>query len=164
MREEQNTATRDKKPAKVHVYAGICARGKTNLHFVTGTDGQSPPAELNYKGKGAGGGEYRLLLEKHLVPEAQALFKDIPNEWWYMQDGASPHTAKLTKKLLDKLCPHWITDWPANSPDLNPIENGWKIVKDKLRGRSFNTIEQFKSAVVQAWESISVYQIKKANS
>ena len=73
LREEQNTATRDKKPAKVHVYAGICARGKTNLHFVTGTDGQSPPAELNYKGKGVGGGEYRLLLEKHLVPEAQAV-------------------------------------------------------------------------------------------
>jgi DDE superfamily endonuclease len=39
-----------------------------------------------------------------------------------MEDGASSHTAKLTKQLydlngIDKMC------WPANSSDLNPIEN-----------------------------------------
>ena len=42
----------------------------------------------------------------------------------FQQDGASSHTARTTQDYLDKNCPGFIkkTEWPASSPDLNPLD------------------------------------------
>jgi hypothetical protein len=45
--------------------------------------------------------------------------------WVFQHDGASPHRAKITRQFLEPLCLTVLSDfhWPANSPDLNVIEN-----------------------------------------
>lgn len=49
----------------------------------------------------------------------------------FMQDNSSLHTAYLTQGWLSD---HGIqgVDWPPYSPDMNPIENLWKILKAKI--------------------------------
>ncbi len=56
------------------------------------------------------------------------LFKDA--DFIFQQDLAPAHTAKITKSWLND---HGVgvLDWPPNSPDLNPIEDIWGIVKRK---------------------------------
>jgi hypothetical protein len=51
-----------------------------------------------------------------------------------MQDGAKPHATPMIKKFLRDESIE-LMDWPAQSPDLNPIENIWGLLKDKLYDR-----------------------------
>ena len=47
-------------------------------------------------------------------------------------------------------------EWPAVSPDLNPIENLWGILaRDVYRNaRQFQTKEQLKEQVMRSWADI----------
>ena len=51
-----------------------------------------------------------------------------------------------------------VLNWPANSPDLNPIENLWDIVKRKLRDARPNTLDELKAAIEASWASITPQQ------
>ncbi len=68
---------------------------------------------------------YQEMLEHFMLPSADKLFKDA--DFIFQQDLAPAHTAKSTKSWLND---HGVgvLDWPANSPDLNPIENLFLLV------------------------------------
>lgn len=66
------------------------------------------------------------------------------------QDNAPTHTAKAAKAYLDgQVVFEWVKDWPARSPDLNPIENLWGYLAGKLLlwVRKEHTIEALKAEV-----------------
>ncbi len=78
----------------------------------------------------------------------------------FQQDLAPAHTAKGTKNWFND---HGVTvlDWPANSPDLNPIENLWGIVKRKMRDTRPNNADELKATVKETWASIPPQQCHK---
>ncbi len=75
----------------------------------------------------------------------------------FQQDLAPAHTAKGTKSWFND---HGVTvlDWPANLPDLNPIENLWGIVKRKMRDIRPNNADDLKAAIKATWASITPEQ------
>ncbi|KAI5150348.1 hypothetical protein ENBRE01_1441 [Enteropsectra breve] len=48
-------------------------------------------------------------------------------------------------------------EWPAYSPDLNPIENLWGILVLRVyaNARQFDDIDQLKETLIKEWELIS---------
>jgi transposase len=62
---------------------------------------------------------------------------------------------KITKDWLKKN-KITIIDWPANSPDLNLIENIWKQLKDNIQSQKVfpRTVGKLKAALSEEWENL----------
>ncbi len=90
------------------------------------------------------------ILEHFMLPSADKLYGDA--DFIFQQDLAPAHTAKGTKSWFND---HGVTvlDWPANSPDLNLIENLWVIVKRKMRDTRPNNADELKAAIKATWAS-----------
>ncbi len=101
---------------------------------------------------------YQEILEHFMLPSADKLYGDA--YFIFQQDLAPAHTAKGTKSWFND---HGVTvlDWPANSPDLNPIENLWGIVKRKMRDTRPNNADDLKATVKETWASIPPQQCHK---
>ncbi len=84
------------------------------------------------------------ILEHFMLPSADKLYGDADSI--FQQDLAPAHTAKGTESWFNN---HGVTvlDWPENSPDLNPIENLWGIVKRKIRDTRPNNADDMKATV-----------------
>ena len=54
-----------------------------------------------------------------------------------------------------------IIDWPSYSPDLNPIENIWAIMKRKIAGKTFTTINSLKNELCTIWRELDDEMIMK---
>ncbi len=101
---------------------------------------------------------YQEILEHFMLPSADKLYGDA--DFIFQQDLAPVHTAKGTKSWFSD---HGVTvlDWPANSPDLNLIENLWGIVKRKMRDTRPNNADELKATVKETWASIPPQQCHK---
>jgi transposase len=73
----------------------------------------------------------------------------------FMQDNDPKHTAKRTKEWLH-VNQVKLLDWPAQSPDMNPIENLWNIIDQKIRKRKNKpaNVNELWEAVQQEWNGL----------
>lgn len=70
------------------------------------------------------------------------------------EDNDPKHTSKIAKRYR-KLKKIKRIDWPANSPDLNPIENVWHILKGRVRKYRASNVNQLKVAIRKEWSKLS---------
>ena len=92
---------------------------------------------------------YVNIFREHL-PEVK---KMLGNRWRFQQDNDPKHTSCLAKEFLVKNVLQ-VMDWPSNSPDLNPIENLWSIIKSKVEVRMSKNQAELKRFMLEEWGKI----------
>jgi transposase len=120
-----------KNSQKINVWGAISIRGTSTLALF----GHNVNSEV-----------YCAILDEHL----ESIDVLSPDGYTFQQDNAPPHTSKFTKA--------WMADhkikvisWPANSPDLNPIENVWGLIKRKLGLEDPMKTGEWKSKIEDIW-------------
>ena len=98
---------------------------------------------------------YVNVLEKHMV----ANFKSHHCNY-FMHDGAPAHRAKLVSTFLNNNNID-VLDWPGNSPDLNPIENVWHVMKNELQNVKPTNIFKMKEALTNIWQQLDTDYFSK---
>jgi len=68
----------------------------------------------------------------------------------FQQDGDPKHTSKKTRKWLEDH-EFEVMRWPAQSPDLNPIEHLWHYIKSRL-----GEYEEPPNSIQTLWERVQV--------
>ena len=82
--------------------------------------------------------QYQKVLKTRLLPQIREWFGARTGEVIFQQDSAPCHTAKKVKEFIKKEGLR-LLDWPGNSADMNPIENIWKMLKDKMNEETVST-------------------------
>ena len=121
-----------KHPPSVMVWGSFSAGGRAGLHFLP-------------KNTTLNSDKYIDILENHLLP-----FMEIRQCEIFQQDSAPAPTSRRVKNwFADHDIP--LLDWPGNSPDLNPIENMWMILKRRISERNCASIEELKRILTNIW-------------
>ena len=97
---------------------------------------------------------YLELLKDYLIPEIEYAERELGLKMLFMQDNATCHKTALIMDFLSSKDIE-VLSWPAQSPDLNPIENIWNYIKNK-RQKKFGfpaTKSDLIDQVMDIWET-----------
>ena len=121
-----------KHPASLMIWSGFSARQIGYLHLCEST--------VNTK-------EYVKILRTRVLPYQNRFFH---GEMIFQDDSAPAHRSKITNSFKSA---NGITSlpWPSNSPDLNPVENLWQILKKKVNLHRPRTKSELLASIIRVW-------------
>ena len=104
---------------------------------------------------------YHNILVRHGVPSGSRL---IGPGFIFQEDNDPKHSSKYCRNYLrqkESAGTLKMMDWPPQSPDLNPIEQIWGELENKLDRSIVHSKESLWLELQKAWDNISVEVLRK---
>lgn len=138
------------------VWGGMCWNGLTELVFVEKGKKINAAAYVDATLEPAISKLHKRTKTRSTSVVTRRLFPN-PTKFIFQQDGATPHSAQSTQKWLTENVHSFVpkSEWPGNSPDLNPIENLWAIMVENVARKEPHNLEDLKEEITKEWEKLS---------
>ncbi|KAK6732977.1 hypothetical protein RB195_017010 [Necator americanus] len=94
---------------------------------------------------------YCRILERAYLPFLKDTYHGFGR---LVQDNAPAHVSLYTKRKMEEWQMETL-DWPAGSPDLNPIDLVRGNMKTSIRKRGVRNLNELKVAIIQYWETLT---------
>ncbi len=78
----------------------------------------------------------------------------------FQHDNDPKHTSKATVGFLKKNRVK-VIQWPSMSPDLNPIEHLWGILKRQVEHHSPSSIQSLKEVILEEWKKMDLAKCRQ---
>ena len=136
--------------------SGIAHNYKLPLVFIEGSGKNGAFLQFDY---------VEQVLEAHMEDIMSAM-RTAGVEPILMEDGNAAHGIKTSRNSAAR----WkqahgiiLFDWASNSPDLNPIEQIWRIIKQNLckRRHEIHSLSELKAAICEEWDRIPLAKINE---
>ena len=101
--------------------------------------------------------KYVQILSNNLFESAALMGL---KEFIFQQDNDPKHTSRLTNGIFREKNLE-LLPWPAQSPDMNPIENLWGLIKSNVSMQKPKNIKELKDVIKISWEGIRTDLTKK---
>ena len=143
---------------KVMAWAAVVDGGALQIRWMIDEDGR--PVMVNSD-------RYLEMLRGRVWPEVRG--RAAQRRWWWMQDGATPHTTdnvldflneKFHGRIISRRC---INNWPPYSPDLNVMDFffwGWALMR--VRQLKPTTLEELMEIVEDVARTVPLEMVRKA--
>ena len=144
---KKRTFYRPKFEVSLMIAGGITEYGLSNLVFCSGTMNN-----FSYK-------QFLLFLKKDMdqIKKEFKLDKDL----LFQQDNASCHKSRKSLEAIEVIFGKNKIWWPANSPDLSPIETVWSILKQELMKRKNTCLDELRNNIIDIWSKFPNELCKK---
>lgn len=75
------------------------------------------------------------------------------SNWMLLEDNDPKHTSKVAEAWREKNHIDRIA-WPSNSPDMNPIENVWNILKNRIGELGVSNLTELEKHIKIEWSNL----------